>query len=59
MMAAQLSGMRYTPDGNAVQIAAVWAEVHFIAPHLLAVYVGVDVPGDGVGVVHIDPAEVL
>ena len=58
-MAAQLSGMRYTPNGNAVQIAAVGAKVHFIVPHLLTVHIGANGPGNGMGIIHIDPAEVL
>ena len=59
MIAAQFSGTENTPYRNAIDIAAVWAKVNFIAPYFLAVNVWVNVPRYAMGVIYIDSAEVL
>ena len=55
----QISTMGEVIYGHAVKIAAVGAEIDLILPDLVTVNSGVDIPGNGMGIVDIDAAEVF
>ena len=59
MILAQLSGTERTPYRNAINIATVRAKVNLVAPYLVTVNVRVNVPRYAMGIIHIDPTEIL